>query len=239
VGGLFAQDTAREVERWLTHARVALGLETASVDLPRQPGYLRVPCPYCHGRLKWAAEREIVFCSNPRCKDSEGRKTVARIRRGHFSGENSVVFGDGFTLPPSQQKETPMPRPHSKLAVDTVRLFVAEMYEEQAAGEPVDVLAHEQESLWHDLDEARRYAIRGGWSIACERITGRIVRLVRETGVATHWGKIQISLLEDFVYQAILDELAVAYEPPDMDRVAELRAQRDRQKLAAAKEAAR
>lgn len=75
-----------------------------------------------------------------------------------------------------------------------------------------------------DLEMARHYALDRTWSIGCENITSRIALLTRHYGTATPWEQVGISLIEDGVYQAINDAIGLPYEPPDMQRVAEVRA---------------
>lgn len=76
--------------------------------------------------------------------------------------------------------------------------------------------------LWSDLDTARRNAIRPGtWTIQCENLEYRIVKLTKLVG-PTPWEKIQITLLELGIYQRIHEKLGISVEV-DMERVAEVR----------------
>ncbi len=78
-------------------------------------------------------------------------------------------------------------------------------------------------SLWHDLDEARMHAYSGGWSMKCDSLVERIRSLTLLVG-PTPWEQIQIPLLEDGVYQRVHAEMGVEVQPPDMQRVSEMRA---------------
>ncbi|MGW7350920.1 hypothetical protein [Streptomyces sp. NPDC054784] len=75
--------------------------------------------------------------------------------------------------------------------------------------------------LWGDLDEARRRALNGVWSMGCDGLVERIKRLTVLVG-PTPWDEIQLPLLEDGVYQRLHAELGVE-APVDMVKVAEHR----------------
>lgn len=77
--------------------------------------------------------------------------------------------------------------------------------------------------LWGDLHQALTSARNGEWSIGCDAITRRIVRLTRALGRAARWQDVQIGLLENGVYQRLHDLMGVEVEPPDMAVVAEER----------------
>jgi hypothetical protein len=84
--------------------------------------------------------------------------------------------------------------------------------------------------LWGDLDEARRYAHNGTWSLKCDALVERIKDLTALVG-ATPWDQIQIPLLELGIYQRIHAELGIEVQP-DMTRVAQMRAELDKQSAA-------
>lgn len=90
--------------------------------------------------------------------------------------------------------------------------------------EVADPVAWELVLLWDDLERARRDALNRIWSIGCDHITARIARLTRHIGKPTNWEQIGISLIEDGIYQAVSDAIGLPYEPPDMEQVAEVRA---------------
>ncbi len=77
----------------------------------------------------------------------------------------------------------------------------------------------EQEHLWSDLSQAVRTAHRGCWSTPCENLTWRITNLARLVG-ATSWSAVDVSLLRSGVYEKILTNAGIGYEPIDWDAVA-------------------
>ncbi len=89
----------------------------------------------------------------------------------------------------------------------------------------VAALAEEQENLWSDLADQRRNAIRGGWSMGCDWVTTRIVRLALLTGQATPWEQIPVDLLTSGVYQGILRAAGISFAEPDMDQVRRIEAE--------------
>ncbi|MET8378019.1 hypothetical protein [Streptomyces microflavus] len=91
----------------------------------------------------------------------------------------------------------------------------------------LEVAREELVCLWHDLDEARRRAVRNRWSVACDDLVDRIKALTPLVG-PTSWEEVQIRLLEDEVYQRVHAELGIE-APVDMGKVAEHRAYLDRQ----------
>lgn len=110
---------------------------------------------------------------------------------------------------------------------------------EQGAVKVIDVqkleavACEELANLWGDLDQARRYAHNGEWSVRCDGLTERIKNLTRVIG-PTPWGQVQIPLLELGIYQRIHSELGIDVPEvhPDMDTVAAMRADLDRQAAA-------
>src|SRR3954469_24727649 len=55
---------------------------------------------------------------------------------------------------------------------------------------------------WHDLEDARRSAINGRWSIACSGQVARIVGLTRLVGPLL-WEEVPVPLLLDGVYERV------------------------------------
>lgn len=100
---------------------------------------------------------------------------------------------------------------------------VAEAAEEPPANATA-ALAEEVGYLWSDLDEAKRHAINGHWSMQCDWLVTRIVRLTRLAG-PTSWGEIPITLLLDGTYQGILAAADIAFDEPDMAEVRAVDAQ--------------
>lgn len=76
----------------------------------------------------------------------------------------------------------------------------------------------EQRALWHDLPDAMANGIGTEWSIRCEGIAWRITNLARFVG-ATSWEEVSVRLLRAGVYERVLDEAGISYEPIDWDRV--------------------
>lgn len=81
-----------------------------------------------------------------------------------------------------------------------------------------EAVTQEQIWLWSDLCRARRSAINTDWSIQCENLAHRIVRLARLT-TATRWNEIDVSLLRDGVYEEVLRQAQLHYDPIDWNRV--------------------
>ncbi|MEQ7008355.1 hypothetical protein ABN028_19460 [Actinopolymorpha sp. B17G11] len=112
-------------------------------------------------------------------------------------------------------------KPHDQYAAQ----YAAGAVEESIGTTDADAYDAELASLWDDLEHARRYAMSPGtWTLQCNDLTRRIVRMTIATGRPTHWSRIQIGLLEEGVYQAIMEPTGMPYEAPDMARVAEVRA---------------
>lgn len=89
-----------EAARWVRHTQALLDIKELSRTLPKAPGHDAPVCPYCHlDTLRWDRPRTRVFCSNPTCRDGEGRRPVAGLRGGVVSGTESMVFLDGMMLP--------------------------------------------------------------------------------------------------------------------------------------------
>lgn len=89
------------------------------------------------------------------------------------------------------------------------------------AGEdaPADLGAAVREelaALWSGLDRAVHDALRGDWSIECDWVTTRIVRLSRLAG-ATPWEQVPIPLVLDGTWQGILTAAGIAFEQPGPD----------------------
>lgn len=87
--------------------------------------------------------------------------------------------------------------------------------------------------LWGDLNDARMYATNGQWSMKCDSLVERIKHLTPLVG-PTPWDEIQIPLLELGIYQRVHAELGIDVPEvhPDMERVAKLRADLERQAAA-------
>ncbi|MEU7583789.1 hypothetical protein AB0B50_40130 [Streptomyces sp. NPDC041068] len=88
-----------------------------------------------------------------------------------------------------------------------------------------EAIRAELDSLWSDLNAARDAALRDRWSMRCDFLTERIKRLTALVG-PTPWRDVELSLLEDGVYQRVHAELGVE-APVDMAAVAQARARLD------------
>jgi hypothetical protein len=80
-------------------------------------------------------------------------------------------------------------------------------------------LARELTYLWSDLEDARRLALNGAWSIQCNWLTERIIWLTRTAGTPTPWGAIPCTMLLDGIYQGILRTAGIEFEEPDLEEV--------------------
>lgn len=85
-------------------------------------------------------------------------------------------------------------------------------------------------ALWDDLDVARGCAINGRWSMACDSLTYRIMRLTLHTKRPTPWGHIQVDLLLDGTYEAIHEAIGMPtpLTPTARAQAAEVMADRGR-----------
>jgi hypothetical protein len=85
---------------------------------------------------------------------------------------------------------------------------------------PSDVVTAVQEELadlWADLDAAVREALNGSWSIGCQNIADRIMRLTPLVG-PTPWGQVQVPLLLSGTYQRLTSAMGCRVEV-SMDEV--------------------
>jgi hypothetical protein len=97
--------------------------------------------------------------------------------------------------------------------LEEIKKAVAEYIAEP--DEPGHELEQELENLWYDLSTARRNALNGVWSMACEGAVRRIVRLTRLTGKPTDWGNIQMELIMNRWYETLNE--AAGYPTPLTD----------------------
>jgi len=70
---------------------------------------------------------------------------------------------------------------------------------------------------WHDLQDARRRAINGHWSIECNHQVSRIVGLTRLVGPQP-WGAVPVDLIIDGVYERIHEAIGTPTPLSDDDR---------------------
>jgi hypothetical protein len=92
---------ARIVARWVTSARQIRDIDQADrwEPLPRLPGHLPPACDWCSTyALRMNRRTGEVRCTNNRCRDDDGRRPVARIVTGTYSGQSSLVWQDGRSV---------------------------------------------------------------------------------------------------------------------------------------------
>jgi hypothetical protein len=99
------------------------------------------------------------------------------------------------------------------------------------AGEepPADLGAAAREelaALWFDLEHEMTFAMNGRWSIACDNLVQRIVRLSRLVA-PTPWGQVPVSLLLNETYQRIYAAAGVSFFSPTREDLQELAAMTD------------
>ena len=70
---------------------------------------------------------------------------------------------------------------------------------------------------WSDLQEARRNAINGKWSIACDGHAARIVGITKLVG-ALSWEEVSVDLILDGVYERIHEAMGNPTPLSDDDR---------------------
>jgi hypothetical protein len=93
-----AADAAERVAHWVRSARQIRDLDQADrwVPLPRDPGRMPPPCPYCDTySLRMSRRAGEVRCIAPECCDDRGRRPVARMEIGQLSGDAYLAFADG------------------------------------------------------------------------------------------------------------------------------------------------
>ncbi len=88
----------REVELWIRMARQLRDVDQQErwATLPRQPGHIPPPCPYCGTyALRWSPTSGNVRCTNTDCVDEGGHRPKATMRQGRYSGQAALVWRDG------------------------------------------------------------------------------------------------------------------------------------------------
>ena len=91
----------------------------------------------------------------------------------------------------------------------------AESPEEYAT--PESALRWLLDCAWHDLEDARRRAINGKWSIECG---GQVARIVGLTGLVgpTSWEVVPVDLILDGIYERIHAAIGTPTPLSDEDR---------------------
>lgn len=90
---------------------------------------------------------------------------------------------------------------------------------QEALTEPVedDPIMSEMESLWGDLEEAKRHARNGVWSMGCDYAIYRIVRLTRHAGRPVPADAVPFTLLLDGTYTHVHEAMGIEPEPFDAE----------------------
>lgn len=82
---------------------------------------------------------------------------------------------------------------------------------------PESALRWQLQLAWSDLDDARRSALNGRWSIKCEHAVTQIVGLTRLVG-PTPWEAIPVDLILDGIYELIHEAIGTPSPLSDEDR---------------------
>lgn len=72
-----------------------------------------------------------------------------------------------------------------------------------------DPVAFELRCLWNDLDQAIRSAADGRWSVRCDNVVERIVRLTRHLGRPAPAREVPMTLLAHGVYRQVHEAMGV------------------------------
>jgi hypothetical protein len=93
--------TTRIVARWVTTARQLRDIDQADPwePLPRLPGHLPPACDYCSTySLRWNRRSGEVRCVLRDCRDGDGKRPIARMEIGRFTGQAALVWRDGRSV---------------------------------------------------------------------------------------------------------------------------------------------
>jgi hypothetical protein len=89
-------ETLSALSSWLRRAREALGEVEPLTRLPRLPGAPEPRCPWCERMtLRQQPHAGIVRCVNPTCRDTDGRRPLARVELGRLSLEPLLTWTTG------------------------------------------------------------------------------------------------------------------------------------------------
>jgi hypothetical protein len=101
--------------------------------------------------------------------------------------------------------------------IESVDEAVAECAEGEEYATPESALRWLLVLAWHDLEDARRSAINGRWSMACGGQVARIVGLTRLVGPLP-WEEVPVPLLLDGVYERVHEAIGTPTPLSDDDR---------------------
>ncbi|MEV0586341.1 hypothetical protein [Nonomuraea sp. NPDC050310] len=93
-----ARAACRIIARWIRSARQVadIGLEERAVPLPRLPGQLPPPCPYCGTySLRVLVGDGRIWCINRTCEDQNGHRPRGHLDQGRQEG--GITWADGRT----------------------------------------------------------------------------------------------------------------------------------------------
>jgi len=82
---------------------------------------------------------------------------------------------------------------------------------------PDSALRWQLRLAWSDLEDARRSALNGRWSIKCEHAVTQIIGLTRLVG-PTQWDEVSVDLILDGVYERIHAAIDTPTPLTDEDR---------------------
>lgn len=108
---------------------------------------------------------------------------------------------------------------------------VADAAEDETPASAEEAVRDELVNLWTDLDHAVSYAYNGRWSMGCDNITGRIIRLSRVAG-AIPWQQVPYPLLLSGTYHGILADAGIEHAEPGEDDLRKMQAWIDGQRAA-------
>ncbi len=85
--------TGRWLDAWCRKARIVLGEAEAAKRLPRAVGEKSALCPWCRkDTLRQLALAGTIFCADPSCTDSEGRRPRAQLE--YFDNDFALRWQD-------------------------------------------------------------------------------------------------------------------------------------------------
>jgi hypothetical protein len=101
--------------------------------------------------------------------------------------------------------------------LESVDEAVAETAEDEEYATPDSALRWLLMLAWSDLQEARRNAVNGRWSVGCSGQVARIVGLTRLVGPLS-WGRVPVDLIVDGMYERIHEVIGTPTPLSEDDR---------------------
>lgn len=102
-----------------------------------------------------------------------------------------------------------------------IRQTVAEALDPVESTDLREVIRSELVDLWTDLNEAQQSANDRVWSMRCNGLVYRIVRLSRLVG-ACPYGEVPVTTVVNGVYEEVHRQAGIPYEPIDWPAMREL-----------------